>query len=88
MNAWPLAVFCVTVAVVLYLVIAEPAVTVPATWLRGRKPWRIVLSYGMRLFPYEFKSYMHARRLRSFADVAQDGVHGFGKSNVLLSFFH
>jgi hypothetical protein len=41
MNAWPLAVFCVTVAVVLYLVIAEPALTWPAKWTRCGRPVRI-----------------------------------------------
>lgn len=43
MNAWSLVVFCATVAVVLYLVIAEPAVTIPAKWLRRRQPLRIKL---------------------------------------------
>ena len=38
MNAWSLAVSLVTVAAVLYLVVADPTVTVPAKWLRRREP--------------------------------------------------
>mmetsp|Transcript_4954 Transcript_4954/g.14258 ORF Transcript_4954/g.14258 Transcript_4954/m.14258 type:complete len:676 (-) Transcript_4954:710-2737(-) len=46
MNAWSLAVAVVTVVVVLYLVIAEPAVEVPAHWLRRPRPLRVSVSYG------------------------------------------
>jgi hypothetical protein len=43
MNAWSLSVFCVTVAVVLYLVVAEPAVIWPAKWTRGGRAARITI---------------------------------------------
>ena len=43
MNAWSLVVSIVTVAVVLYLVVVEPALTVPAKWLRRQHPLRLSL---------------------------------------------